>query len=299
MTLMPELELFREHLMVGRGLSANTVAAYMRDAADFTAFSKNRLAVEAKVVEAYLAKLAKDGQAAKSQARHLSTLRTMYRFFLDRGVVADDPTAAVAAPKLPKSLPKALSGLEMRKLLSTAEGETPEQVRLRTIFHLLYASGLRVSELVNLTLADFDEGEGGLLRVTGKGGKTRLVPLGGVAAQTVLHYLEFARPHLPGSGSDWLFGSPRGKGGGKGHLTRQRVFQLIQKAGKMVGVKVAPHHLRHTFATHLLEHDADLRAVQLMLGHASLNTTQIYTRIAGKRLQETLERHHPLSKGKA
>lgn len=290
-----EIALFGEHLAVARGLSPNTVAAYMRDARDFAKFTKNRLAVEGAAVEGYLSHLAKAGQAARSQARHLSSLRTLYRFLMERGMVSDDPTAAVAAPKLPKSLPKALSGSEMKKLLMTAEGESPEQVRLRAIFHLLYASGLRVSELVGLRLSDFEEGEAGLLRVTGKGDKTRVVPLGGVAAGTVLAYLEAARPHLPGSGGPWLLASPKGKG----HLTRQRVFQLIQAAGRSVGVKVAPHHLRHTFATHLLEHDADLRAVQLMLGHASLNTTQIYTRVAGKRLQETLERHHPLSKGKA
>ncbi|MFZ2587744.1 MAG: tyrosine-type recombinase/integrase, partial [Alphaproteobacteria bacterium] len=152
---------------------------------------------------------------------------------------------------------------------------------------------LRVSELTALTLADVDDAEQGLLRVTGKGEKTRLIPLGSGAEEALKAYLTFARPHMPGATSRWVFPSPQhGKA-----LTRQRMWQLIEQAGQSVGIPVAPHHLRHTFATHLLEHDADLRAVQLMLGHASLNTTQIYTKVAGERLRDTLETYHPLSKG--
>ncbi|MCP5404986.1 MAG: tyrosine recombinase [Pseudomonadaceae bacterium] len=292
--LPPEVTAFAEHLLVARGMSPNTLAAYKRDVAAFMAFTENRIAVDGKTVEGFLAHLTKQGHGARSNARRLSALRTFYRYLLESGVVVDDPTAAVASPKLPKSLPKALSGAEMKRLLETAEGGRPEQVRLRVIFYLLYAAGLRVSELVSLTVADVEDAAAdGLLRVTGKGGKTRLVPLGEKALAVVGDYLRGARPVLAGAASKWLLPSPqKGKA-----LTRQRVFQLIQAAGRMVEVNVAPHHLRHTFATHLLEHDADLRAVQLMLGHASLNTTQIYTKVAGTTLREALETYHPLSGG--
>jgi integrase/recombinase XerD len=148
-----------------------------------------------------------------------------------------------------------------------------------------------VSELCDLTLDAVAEGEGVVLRVTGKGSKTRLVPLGEVAAGTLQQYLKDARPKLKGANGPWVFAGPSGQA----PLTRVRIFQLLKEAGERVDVKVAPHHLRHTFATHLLQNDADLRAVQLMLGHASLNTTQIYTKVAGERLRETLEKHHPLS----
>lgn len=290
---LPELEAFAEHLLVARGMSRNTVLAYKRDVADFVAFTGNKLDILPAVVEAYLADLAKRGQAARSHARKLSALRNLYKYLLDNGRVAHDPTAPVAAPRLPKSLPKALSGTEMKALLAVAEGTQPEQMRLKAILYLLYGAGLRVSELAGLSLADVTEAEQGLLRVTGKGGKTRLVPLGEGAENVVQGYLRTARNQLPGAVNVWLFPSPqRGKA-----LTRQRLWQLISEAGGRAGVKVAPHHLRHTFATHLLEHDADLRAVQLMLGHASLNTTQIYTKVAGERLRDTLETYHPLSKG--
>lgn len=294
LTLPPEVTAFAEHLLVARGMSANTLAAYKRDVADFMAFSANRVAVNAGTVEAYIADLARRGQHPRSVARRLSALRSFYRYLLEQGAVAEDPTQEAASPKLPKSLPKALSGAEMKRLLEVAEGAQPEQRRLKAMLYLLYAAGVRVSELVGLTTAAVDEAlEQGLLQVTGKGDKTRLVPLGEAAATTVQAYVCEGRSRLPGAGSPWLFASPQN---GRA-LSRQRVFQLIRAAGEMVEVRVAPHHLRHTFATHLVEHDADLRAVQLMLGHASLNTTQIYTKVASDRLRDTLETYHPLSKG--
>ncbi len=291
---MNEIASFCEHLAVARGMSPHTVAAYGRDVRAYAAFRHNKLVATRADVEAYLARLAKDGCGPKSAARKLSALRTFYHFLGERGWVADDPTAQVASPKMPQSVPKAITEAEVKKLLHMAEGETPEQIRLRAILHTLYATGLRISELCMLTLADITEGDGTFLRVTGKGGKTRMVPIGPTAKATLAHYLQAARPHLTGAGSGWLFaGRAKGK-----PLTRVRMWQLIQQAGASVGVKVAPHHLRHTFATHLLEHDADLRSVQLMLGHASLNTTQIYTTVAGKRLRDTLDKHHPLSQRK-
>jgi integrase/recombinase XerD len=296
---LPELaQAYIEHLLIGRGLSENSIASYRNDLKVFLDFTKNAIDVPAAKVAAFSASRAKE-DSPKTQARRLSALRGFYKFLLERGAVKHDPTAGQVMPKLPKSLPKALSGAEVKALLSTAEGSKPQQVRLRLVFHLLYASGLRISELVHLTLADVDAGvESGVLRVTGKGDKTRVVPLGKVAEATLEEYRTLARPHLPGSNTDWLFPSPYNtKGHGK-PMTRQSFWKLISEAGQMVGVKVAPHHLRHTFATHLVEHDADLRAVQLMLGHASLNTTQVYTKVAAGRMRSALETNHPLARGK-
>lgn len=292
---IPQLEAFVEHLLAARGMSLNTVAAYRRDVSDFLAHTGNKVVVSSGEVETFMAALTRAGHQPRSVARRLSGVRAFYRYLMDVGTVEEDPTSGAASPKLPHSLPKALTGAEIKRLLETAEGATPEQLRLKAMLHLLYAAGVRVSELVGLTTAVMDDAAAdGLLRITGKGGKTRVVPLGPVAAASVEAYVRLARPYLAGHASRWLFASPRkGKA-----LTRQRVFQLIRQAGAMVGVKVAPHHLRHTFATHLLEHDADLRAVQLMLGHASLNTTQVYTKVAGDRLRDTLETYHPLSKGR-
>lgn len=299
MATYPPVEAFAEYLQVARGASANTVAAYTRDVGEFAAFVKGKLACGPREVERWLAqKSAKTGEIreARSQARRLSALRQFYAFAVERGMVAADATEGVAMPKIGKALPKALSAAQMRALLEFSQGDTPERVRLRLVLQLLYATGLRVSELVGLTLADVTDGELVTLRVVGKGGKTRLVPLGAVAAATLQHFIKDIRPQFAGADSGFLFASPRtGKRGGQ-PLSRQRMFQLIQDAGNAVGVKVAPHHLRHTFATHLLENDADLRAVQLMLGHASLNTTQIYTQVAGKRLAGVMDRFHPLGK---
>ncbi|MBI1309535.1 MAG: tyrosine recombinase [Proteobacteria bacterium] len=311
-----EVQAFIEYLAVARGASVHTVAAYGRDVAGFAAFlaggkregrgPQNRnqepgsqepgkkivwAAVGQADVERWLGWLAKDGNGPRSAARKLSAVRQFFSFMLEREWVADDPTEMVPLPKLPSTLPKALSMDEIRRLLDAPLGHAPAEVRLRLMIQLLYATGLRVSELVGLTLDAVEEGEGITLRVVGKGDKTRIVPLGQVAAQTMQAYLREARPRLRGADGRWVFAGPSGKRA----LTRVRVFQLLKEAGARVGVKVAPHHLRHTFATHLLQNDADLRAVQLMLGHASLNTTQIYTKVAQQRLRETLEKHHPLN----
>lgn len=296
--LPPLVEVYLEHLLIGRGLSENSIASYRNDLNAFVTFTRNAIDVSDTKVEAFSAAMAKT-DSAKTQARRLSALRGFYKFLLERGEIKRDPMAKMVNPKTPKSLPKALSGAEVKALLSTAEGSTPQQVRLRAVLHLLYASGLRISELVNLTLADVDAGEEtGVLRVVGKGDKTRAVPLGKVAEATLRDYRTLARPHLPGNTTDWLFPSPyKTKGHGR-PMTRQNLWKMISDAGAMVGVKVAPHHLRHTFATHLVEHDADLRAVQLMLGHASLNTTQVYTKVAAGRLRTALETNHPLARGK-
>lgn len=295
-----EANAFVEYLTVARGASPNTVQAYARDVRDFSEFltEKCRRRAWAEVlppdVEAWLGALAKAGIGAKSSARKLSAVRRFFGFLLEREWVSEDPTELVPLPKLPSNLPKALSVEEIRALLASPLGNSPPEVRLRLILQLLYATGLRVSELCSLTLDAVAEGEGVVLRVTGKGGKTRMVPVGKVASETMQVYLKEARPRLRGSQGPWVFAGPDGRL----PLTRVRVFQLMKEAGARVGVKVAPHHLRHTFATHLLQNDADLRAVQLMLGHASLNTTQIYTKVAQQRLKHSLDKFHPLSGNK-
>jgi integrase/recombinase XerD len=280
---------FVEHLTVARGLSPHTVAAYGADVAQFFKLTKAPVAANGQDVQRWLAALHKLGLGAKTQARRLSALRHFFALALAEGWVTEDPTAEVASPKLPKTLPKALSEPDVRRLLSAAVGATPSETRLRLMLVLLYASGIRVSELVGLTLADVQEGAGVWLRVLGKGSKVREVPLGPVAAGCLQDFLATARPRLPGATSRWLLAGTKGR-----PLTRQRVFQLIQGAGRRVGLEVAPHHLRHSFATHLVDHAADLRSVQLLLGHASLNTTQIYTQVAAERLRAVVDAHHPL-----
>lgn len=291
-----ELQAFGEYLTVARGASENTVLAYRRDVKEFLGHvAVDSGVVTAAGVEEWLGWLARKAEAngPRSTARKLSAVRKFYGFLNERGWCETDPTEGIPLPKLPSTLPKALSVEDMKALLMSPLGTSPTEVRLRLMLQLLYATGLRVSELCGLTLDAVAEGEGVVLRVTGKGGKTRLVPLGEVAAETMYQFMKESRPRLKGAKGPYLFAGPSGAA-----LTRVRVFQLIQEAGNRVGVHVAPHHLRHTFATHLLQNDADLRSVQLMLGHASLNTTQIYTKITNQRLRDTLDKHHPLSHGR-
>ncbi|MFZ2619968.1 MAG: tyrosine recombinase [Alphaproteobacteria bacterium] len=291
---LPYLSAWLEHLSVTRNLSPHTVSAYQRDVIDFSSYVRNLTHATQAEVEAYVASMGAANFNPRTQVRRLAALRNFYDYLLEQGVVNNNPTLDIVPPKLPQSLPKALSLEHAKLLMKTAEGAEPEQLRLRVMLNLLYGCGLRVTELVNLTVADVADGEGHTLRVTGKGNKTRLVPLGPILHGVLAVYLRDARPHfLQGTHSAYLL-----IGGKAGRpLTRQRVFQLIQAAGEGVGLTLAPHHLRHTFATHLLDNDADLRAVQQMLGHVSLTTTQIYTKVAAQRLHEVLEKYHPLSSG--
>jgi integrase/recombinase XerD len=294
--LPSEAEMFLEHLRVARGLAANTEASYQLDLQDFFASVGAGIKAGKNDIESYLNSLAKRKPplSASTQARRRSCLRSFFAFLVEEGDLSENPTLRVTVPKKPQRLPKALTESEVRRMIEFAAGEQPMQLRLQAILTLLYGSGLRISELAGLKVADIQQGEGELIQVTGKGDKTRLVPLGNVAAVAVNAWLERGRPRMNGSGSVWLLPGPSGKA----PLTRQRLFQLIKQTGASCGVKVAPHHLRHSFATHLLEHDADLRAVQLMLGHASLNTTQIYTKVASNRVKNVLETYHPLAKGR-
>lgn len=284
------LQLWLEYLQVGRGLSPHTVSSYGRDGRDFLA-GKSTIPHTRQAIERWLAGQPK--AHPRSVARRLSALRQFYAFALQKAWLTDNPALDIPLPRQPQSLPKALSDDDITRLLKAPLGVTPAMIRLRMILLLLYVCGLRVSELTGLTLHDVQQAEGPWLRVTGKGQKTRAVPLGPVLQEVLEQYLTQGRPHLKGASGPWLLPGPTGKRA----LTRVRVFQVVRAAGMSVGVKVAPHHLRHTFATHLLEHQADLRAVQLMLGHASLNTTQIYTRLTTGHLQQALQQHHPLARG--
>jgi integrase/recombinase XerD len=292
-TLPLILERFNEYLLAARGMSTHTVNAYVSDLKPFVIDSKNQFNHTSTNLENYLANLAKHGLSPRSIARKQAALRCFFGWLKDTGQTPGNPTLHMARPKLPLSLPKALTSAQIQALLAASVGESLPELRLKLMLHLLYATGLRVSELAALTVGDIEAGEGLMLRVRGKGGKERLVPLGQTAAAMVQTYLEHTRGRLAmPKPEDYVFAGRHGRA-----LSRQRIFQLIQAAGKRVGVSISPHHLRHTFATHLLDNEADLRAVQLMLGHSSLTTTQIYTQVSGNRLAATLDNHHPLSTG--
>jgi len=303
------VENFLEMLSAERGASANTLQAYRRDLLDFCAFCAGRK-VSPKVaatsdVEAYLSGLHADGLAAATTARRVSALRQFYRFLFSEGVRADNPMAVVESPKLPRPLPKILREDEVTRLLELADEETGrldgaaglKALRLLCLLELLYATGLRVSELVTLTKREVISDDR-FVTVRGKGGRERLVPLSGSARKAVARYLAALEIHgsEAARASAWLFPSS----GKLGHLTRQRFAQELKSIAARAGIdtaKISPHVLRHAFASHLLAHGADLRAVQQMLGHADISTTQIYTHVLDERLRRLVHDHHPLSAG--
>jgi integrase/recombinase XerD len=303
-------EAFLEMMAAERGAADNTLSAYRRDLADVEDFLKRRKASLADAgtedLRAYLKRLDGQGMAARTAARRLSALRQFYRFRLSDGQRRDDPTAALDGPRLGRSLPKPLDEADVTRLIDAAARHgTPEGLRLAAALELLYATGMRVSELVALPLATVLRSPQAIL-VRGKGNKERLVPLGEPARQAVAAYREVRQRFLPGTGkgkgarrkeSPFLFPSS----GAQGHLTRHRLGQLLKDLAVEAGVepsKVSPHVLRHAFATHLLEHGADLRSVQKMLGHADIATTQIYTHVVKERLVRTVRDHHPLSRAR-
>ncbi|MGF1609377.1 MAG: site-specific tyrosine recombinase XerD [Kiloniellales bacterium] len=301
------LDAFLEMLRAERGASDNTVDAYERDLEDFAAFLARRQGGQAGALEAaiardirdYLAKLDRDGLAPRTSARRLSALRQFYRFLFAEGLREDNPALSVDSPRLGRALPKILSEAEVERLLAIARGDgSPRGLRLTALLELLYATGLRVSELIRLPRAAAAR-DPRVLMVTGKGGKERMVPLSQPARAALSAYLAQRRWFLKPKGgrdqdSPWLFPS-RGSGG---HLTRHRVGQLLKALALEAGLdpaKLSPHVLRHAFASHLLDHGADLRAVQLMLGHADISTTQIYTHVLNERLRRLVSDHHPLA----
>lgn len=299
------IESFLDSLAAERNAAENTLLAYRRDLADAAGHllrHHNGLALsDAREDElrCYLRSLAV--HSAKTQARRLSALRQFFRFLASEGLSGEDPTRGLDSPKLARSLPKGLSEEEAGRLLDVVSRRGDDEgARLAAMIELLYSSGLRVSEMVGLPLASVLF-ERGFVQVKGKGGKERLVPIGEPALKALRGWIErrkireTTRARQRGAkSSPYLFPSRSGTG----HLTRQRFFQLIKEAGVQAGIapeRLSPHVLRHSFATHLLEHGADLRSVQAMLGHADLATTQIYTHVTSRRLRETLEKHHPLS----
>jgi len=289
------LEAFLEMLVAERNAAANTLSAYRSDLEDFSAFATRHGAVLAaarvETLRAYLAALAGAGRSARTAARRLSALRRFYRFLLREGVRTDDPTELLDAPKLPRGLPKYLSEQEVDALLAAAAGRPPEQARVMVAaLEILYATGLRVSELLALPRAAL-AGDAAVLMVRGKGGKERLVPLSDAARDA-------AAALTAGRQGRWLFpGHNPGKAKDSA-LTRQgfaKGIKLVALAAGIDPARVSPHVLRHSFASHMLARGADLRSLQLLLGHADIATTQIYTHVLAERLQRLVEAHHPLA----
>ena len=291
------IDAFLEMLAAERGAAGNTLAAYARDLADFASdLDGPPEAAGVEDIRRHLSRLAAEGRSAATAARHLSAIRQFFRFLYAEGVRGDDPSAGLDSPRRARPLPKVLSEDEVERLLAAAAAwPGPEGKRLQALMEILYATGLRVSELVSLPHPALGEGRSYLL-VRGKGGRERMVPLSEPAIAALRAY-EPLRAHFrkDSTAGKWLFPS-RGK---SGHLTRQRFSQLLDRLAVAAAIdrrKVSPHTLRHAFASHLLSRGADLRAVQKMLGHADISTTQIYTHVLQERLKNLVEEHHPLNR---
>jgi integrase/recombinase XerD len=291
------LDAYCDALWLEEGLARNTLVSYRRDLAQFAAWlaaHRGRSLLEADKVDLlrYLAhRAAAPARArASTMARLLSAARRFYRHALANGRIAADPTLDIETPKLARALPRSLSEADVEALLAMPDADSDLGLRDRAMLETLYATGLRVSELVGLRLAQVNR-DVGVVRVTGKGGRERLVPLGEAALEALARYLALARPALAGRrASDALFVTARGA-----PMTRQMFWRRIRDYAAAAGIDqpVSPHVLRHAFATHLLNHGADLRVVQLLLGHADISTTQIYTHVARERLKQLHARHHP------
>lgn len=289
-----QLRAFLDSLWLEAGLSQNTVEAYQRDLQAFAAWlSKSDVdlsAANAEDIRRYQALRMREGRKVRSEARLLSSLRRFYRYLCRESVRDSDPTALLQSPRLGKQLPDSLSESEVEALLEQPDDLNVLGLRDRAMLELLYATGLRVSELVGLKYEQLNMRQG-VIRCIGKGNKERLVPVGETALDWLQRYLLESRPQLLyGQANDDLFPTRRGKA-----MTRQAFWYLIKRYAKAAAIKKAlsPHTLRHAFATHLLNHGADLRVVQLLLGHADLSTTQIYTHIARARLKDMHGQHHP------
>lgn len=286
---------FLAFITLERGLSKNTIASYGDDLAQASAFFAGRGIADWKAVSgaeaaAWIQSLSRKQYTAASQARKLTALRMLARFLVSEKVRDDDFTALLDGPKLARKLPSTLSESEVERLLAAAGGSDPVSLRDRAILELFYSSGLRVSELARLTLQQVDL-ENGFLRVFGKGAKERVVPVGGQARTAVLNYLTGGRPQFVKSRTgSALFLNQQG-----GSFSRMGLWLIVQQYARRAGLakKVKPHALRHSFATHLLTGGADLRAIQEMLGHASISTTQIYTAVEPQRLLDQHAKFHP------
>ena len=288
------LDDYLTYLLVEKGLSPNTLQAYRRDLGKFVDFlqKEQRSPQDANQADVlgFLKAVRENGLSARSSARALVSVRSLFRFMAIKGLVGRDPTLNVDAPKLPRSLPKSLPYEDIESLLAAPDTNDILGVRDRAMLELLYATGLRASELVTLRLSDIDLGLG-VLTAYGKGSKERPVPVGRTAITWVTRYLQASRPALlAGRNCDLLFVRRGARG-----ITRQGFWKIVKRHGRTANIKrvLSPHVLRHSFATHLLEHGADLRSVQLMLGHSDISTTQIYTQVGKQRLARVYREMHP------
>jgi integrase/recombinase XerD len=289
------LDRYLDYLVVEKGLSRRTLEAYSRDLSRFAEFLNDQEAdrpseQDTAILLAYLIHLRKSGLSGRSRARHLVSIRGFYRFLCREGLLASDPSLRIDLPKSTHKLPEVLSVREVEQLLGAPSEDTPAGLRDAAMIEMMYAAGLRVSELVGMKRHDVNL-EAGFVRVLGKGSKERIVPIGRYARERIATYVEKARPALlKNRSSAFLF-----VGRGANAMSRQGFWKLLRKYCLKAGLKrpVSPHALRHSFASHLLEGGADLRAVQAMLGHADISTTQIYTHVARDRLQRVHRKYHP------
>lgn len=288
------IERFVDSLWMERGLSDNTLQAYRRDIEALSDWAGERkqsiLRLQSADLLGYLASLQQRGLKARSTARALSSMRSLYQWLLRENLLQEDPTLLLDAPKLGRKLPDSLSEEDVERLLAAPNVDIALELRDRAMLEVLYACGLRVTELVSLQLAQINTQQG-VIRITGKGGKERQVPMGEEALWWYERYLRHGRPALLGQAStDVTFPSKRGQ-----LMTRQTFWHRIKHYAVRAGItkSLSPHTLRHAFATHLVNHGADLRVVQLLLGHSDLSTTQIYTHVARQRMKDLHSRHHP------
>jgi len=291
--LQKQIREFLNYLSVEKGSSQNTIKAYQRNLKRYVQFlGSKRIGdfdrVKRDDIVLYLAKLKDDGLATTSISQNIATLRTFHKFLMRENFTSNLPTGDLELPKKPKMLPDVLSVKEIEVLLSQPKGNKPTKLRDKAILELLYGAGLRVSELITLDVDDIDL-ELAFVRCFGKGSKERIVPVGGYALDAVANYLAEGRPFLVKMANRALFVNARG-----GRLTRQGCWQIVKAYANQAGLKkIYPHSLRHSFATHLLEGGADLRAVQELLGHAFISTTQVYTHVSKEHLKEVYLESHP------
>jgi integrase/recombinase XerD len=290
----PSVTRFLDAVWMERGLASNTLAAYR---ADLTALSRWLAERDLQITRttraellAFIAYRVDAGARPRSTARQLSSFRRFFRYLVREGVLRDDPTAQIAMPKIGRSLPKSLSEEEVESLLNAPAIADPLGHRDRTMLEVLYATGLRVSELVNLKYSQINTNQG-VIRIIGKGNRERLIPLGEEAVRWLTEFVKGPRNEiLLDRTTDYLFPTRRGD-----RMTRQAFWHIIKRYARKAQIdkELSPHTMRHAFATHLLNHGADLRVVQMLLGHSDLSTTQIYTHVARERMKELHERHHP------
>jgi len=289
-----DLNRFLSYVQVEKGLAGNTLLAYRRDLTKFAAYlgkhGRELRDAGRDEIRGFLAELHRNRLSARAVARHLVSLRGFFQFLVREGDIGQDPTAQIDSPRLAQALPKYLAANEIEKLLSQPDPSTAAGLRDGAMLQVLYATGMRVSELVSVRWEDFDAGLG-IVRCLGKGGKERLIPVGKPALRALEDYVAHGRAKLARKpGVPHLFVNQRG-----GKLSRVGFWKILSRYGRAAGIAtpLTPHLVRHSFATHLLERGADLRSIQLMLGHSDISTTQIYTQVVQERLREVYQAHHP------